>query len=93
MKRLISLISTKGKTAEQISKETWGAYQNYEQVKSKVEPTAPTSTTLFNVRETDKKTGESFNILKEVTPVAPGQFDIFGNVQEQEVFVIGMLIK
>jgi len=60
------------------------------QVKSKVEPTAPTSTTLFNVKETDKKTGEVFNILKEVTPVAPGQFDIFGNVQEQEIFVIGM---
>lgn len=60
------------------------------QVKSKVEPTAPTSTTLFNVKETDKKTGEVFNILKEVTPVAPGQFDIFGNIQEQEVFVIGM---
>lgn len=37
MKRLISLISTKGKTAEQITKETWEAYQNYERVKAKVE--------------------------------------------------------
>lgn len=32
MKKLISLISTKGKTAEQISKEVWEAYQKYQKV-------------------------------------------------------------
>jgi len=36
MKRLISLISTEGKNAEQISKEAWRTYQNYEKVKSKI---------------------------------------------------------
>lgn len=37
MKKLMFLISTEGKTTEQISKESWEAYQNYQRVKAKVE--------------------------------------------------------
>ena len=37
MKRLVCLISTEGKSKDQIVKETWGAFQNYERVKSQVE--------------------------------------------------------
>jgi len=37
MKKLMFLISTEGKTTEQISKESWEAYQNYQRVKTKVE--------------------------------------------------------
>ncbi|MFA5532152.1 MAG: hypothetical protein WDA13_00945 [Candidatus Shapirobacteria bacterium] len=34
MKKLMFLISTEGKTTEQISKESWEAYQNYQRVKA-----------------------------------------------------------
>lgn len=37
MKRLVCLISTEGKPKDQIVKETWNAFQNYERVKAKVE--------------------------------------------------------
>jgi hypothetical protein len=37
MKRLVCLISTEGKSKDQIVKETWGAFQNYERVKVNVE--------------------------------------------------------
>ena len=60
------------------------------QVKSKVEPTKPTETTLFNVPTVDKETGEIFTILKEVSDIAVGQLDLDGNVHQQEIFVIGM---
>ena len=60
------------------------------QVKSKVEPTKPTETTLFNVLAKDDETGEIFPVLKEVSDIAIGQLDIYGDVKEQEIFVIGM---
>ena len=34
MKRLVSLISTEGKSREQIVKETWYAFQKYNQVET-----------------------------------------------------------
>jgi hypothetical protein len=37
MKKLMFLISTEGKTTEQISKESWEAYQKYQRVSKKVE--------------------------------------------------------
>ena len=45
MKRLIALISTKGKTPQQIKEEVWVAYQKYQKVKTQVEsqPKAPSS--------------------------------------------------
>lgn len=60
------------------------------QVKSKIEPLAPTETTLFNVIETNEKTGERVNILREMTGQANGQMDLLGNFSEPEVFVIGL---
>ena len=35
MKRLVSLISTEGKTPEQITQEVWAAWQKYQQVSQK----------------------------------------------------------
>ncbi len=32
MKKLISLISTNGKSRKQITKEVWGAYQKYQKI-------------------------------------------------------------
>lgn len=60
------------------------------QVKSKIEPLAPTETTLFNVMEENKVTGETVNVLREATGQASGQIDVFGNISEPEVFVIGL---
>lgn len=59
------------------------------QVKSRVEPLVPTETTLFNIQETNEKTGEVVNVLRELTGEAPGQLNVFGDITEQEVFVIG----
>lgn len=59
------------------------------QVLSKVEPVNPVETTLFNVMETNSQTGESVSVLREVTDQAPGQLNVFGDITEQEVFVIG----
>lgn len=59
------------------------------QVVSKVEPVSPVETTLFNVIETNRDTGEAVNVLREVTDQAPGQLNVFGDISEQEVFVIG----
>lgn len=59
------------------------------QVKSKIEPLVPTETTLFNVKETNDKTGEVVNVLRELTDEAPGQLNVFGDITEQEVFIIG----
>lgn len=60
------------------------------QVNSKVEPTNPVETTLFNVMETNESTGEKVNVLREVTDQAPGQINVFGDISEPEIFVIGM---
>lgn len=59
------------------------------QVLSKVEPVSPVETTLFNVMEQNNDTGERVNVLREVTDQAPGQLNVFGDITEQEVFVIG----
>ncbi len=40
MKKLIALISTQGKSKEQIVKETVGAFQKYRSVEEKVRSTA-----------------------------------------------------
>lgn len=37
MKKLFALISTEGKTREQIVKETWEAFQKYKKVSEKIE--------------------------------------------------------
>lgn len=39
MKKLISLISTKGKSTEQIGKEAWEAFKKYNQVNEKATKT------------------------------------------------------
>lgn len=59
------------------------------QVKSKIEPLVPTETTLFNVQEKNDKTGEVVNVLRELTGEAPGQLNVFGDISEPEVFLIG----
>lgn len=56
---------------------------------SKLEPTNPIETTLFNVMEENNETGERVNVLREVIDQAPGQLNIYGDIKEQEVFVIG----
>lgn len=59
-------------------------------VKSKLEPTNPIETTLFNIKETDDETGEVLNILREALDVAPGQISITGEIQSlPEQIVIG----
>lgn len=60
------------------------------QTSTKLVPVNPTETTLFNVTETDRETGEVFTVLKEMTGQAPGQINLDGDIIEPEVFVIGM---
>ncbi|MCI9292963.1 MAG: hypothetical protein HFF02_06680 [Erysipelotrichaceae bacterium] len=60
------------------------------QVSTKLVPVDPTETTLFNVSETNKDTGEVVSVLKEITGQAPGQINFDGDIVEPEVFVIGM---
>lgn len=60
------------------------------QVSTKLVPVDPTETTLFNVSETNKDTGETVTVLKEITGQAPGQINFDGEIVEPEVFVIGM---
>lgn len=62
-------------------------------LKSKIEPTAPIETTLFNSQEVDEKTGEIIPILREVMDVLPGQINLTGDIAELEVIVIGMQSK
>ncbi len=62
----------------------------YSESKSKLEATKPVKTTLFNVQDIDKKTGEVMHVLREALEVSPGQMDIHGNIQaEPEIFVFG----
>lgn len=56
----------------------------------KLVPVNPVETTLFNVMEQNKETGEVVNVLKEMTGQAPGQINFDGDIVEPEVFVIGM---
>lgn len=56
----------------------------------KLVPANPVETTLFNVLEQNKETGEVVNVLKEMTGQAPGQINFDGDIVEPEVFVIGM---
>lgn len=56
----------------------------------KLTPANAVETTLFNIMETNKETGEVVNVLKEITGQAPGQINFDGNISEPEVFVIGM---
>lgn len=56
----------------------------------KLTPADPVETTLFNIMETNKETGEVVNVLKEMTGQAPGQINFDGDIVEPEVFVIGM---
>lgn len=60
------------------------------QSNSKLAPVNPVETTLFNVMEQNKETGEVVNVLKEMTGQAPGQINFDGDIVEPEVFVIGM---
>lgn len=60
------------------------------QTVTKLVPINPVETTLFNVLEQNRETGEVVNVLKEMTGQAPGQIDFDGNITEPEVFVIGM---
>ena len=60
------------------------------QTSTKLVPVNPTETTLFNVTETNKETGEVITVLKEMTGQAPGQINLDGDIIEPEVFVIGM---
>lgn len=62
-------------------------------LKSKIEPTAPIETTLFNSQEVDEKTGEIIPILREVMDVVPGQINLTGDIAEPEIIVIGMQSK
>ena len=62
-------------------------------LKSKIEPTAPIETTLFNSQEVDEKTGEIIPILREVMDVLPGQINLTGDIAESEIIVIGMQSK
>ena len=62
-------------------------------LKSKIEPTAPIETTLFNSQEVDEKTGEIIPILREVMDVLPGQINLTGDIAEPEIIVIGMQSK
>ena len=62
-------------------------------LKSKIEPTAPIETTLFNSQEVDEKTGEIIPILREVMDVLPGQINLTGDIAEPEIIVIGMQTK
>ena len=62
-------------------------------LKSKIEPTAPIETTLFNSQEIDEKTGEIIPILREVMDVVPGQINLTGDIAEPEIIVIGMQSK
>lgn len=56
------------------------------QASVKLVPANPIETTLFNVMEQNKETGEVVNVLKEMT----GQINFEGDIIEPEVFVIGM---
>lgn len=60
------------------------------QTNVKLTPVNPIETTLFNVMEQNKETGEVVNVLKEMTGQAPGQINFDGDIIEPEIFVIGM---
>ncbi len=58
MKRLIALISTEGKTAQQITKEGWVAFQRYAQVKAQVKSQQKVSSSNERPQEKQTKPGE-----------------------------------
>lgn len=51
-------------------------------VSSKIQNTKKIEATLFNIHEFNKETGEVSSYLQEATPVAPGQLNIWGDVQK-----------
>ncbi len=58
---------------------------------SKLRPLTKVESTLFNIKETDKKTGVIMNKLQEITDFAPGQLNIDGEIQEApEPIMIGI---
>lgn len=54
-------------------------------------PLNKVETTLFNIQETDKETGEVKTKLQEITDVAVGQLNLDGEIQEApEPIFIGL---
>lgn len=50
MKKLVTLISTEGKTVEEITKQTWGAFKKYRKLNKQVEKNIDTNDTDKNFR-------------------------------------------
>jgi len=55
MKKLMFLISTEGKTTEQISKEAWEAYQKYQEVEQKVKANNQNNISGLKISDNNKK--------------------------------------
>lgn len=58
---------------------------------SKLRPLNKVETTLFNIQEKNKETGEVRTMLQEITDVAVGQLNLDGEIQEApEPIYIGL---